>query len=141
MSDIEETLGLARAIDVSRSKPPWPEGPWTTREVDLATALLAVAAERDAAIRERDARTPRVHKGATMSNAKITVNGSLVDFEPVCISYEQVVALAGFTGTPSVTYSSKRDGDVHRQGTMYTGCSPVLLTDAMVFNVAHTGNA
>lgn len=72
---------------------------------------------------------------------KIMVNGCLVDFEPVCISYEEIVALAGLTGTPSVTYCSKRDGDVRREGTMYTGCSPVLVTDVMVFNVSHTGGA
>lgn len=72
---------------------------------------------------------------------KIIVNGRLVDFESVCISYEEVIALAGLIGTPSVTYCSKRDGDVRREGTMYTGCSPVLVSDVMTFNVAHTGGA
>ena len=71
----------------------------------------------------------------------ITVNGRLIDVYPTNISYEEVVALAGLTGAPSVTYISKRDGDVQRAGTMYPGCSPVLLTDVMVFNVAHTGAA
>lgn len=72
---------------------------------------------------------------------KIVVNGNLVEFEPAYISYEEIVALAGLTGTPSVTYRSKRDGDVRREGTMYTGCSPVLLTDVMTFSVVHTGGA
>jgi len=75
------------------------------------------------------------------NDTKITVNGRLVGFEPVAISYEEIVSLAGLTGTPSVTYCSKRDGDVRREGTMYTGCSPVLVTDVMTFNVVHTGGA
>jgi hypothetical protein len=75
------------------------------------------------------------------NNTKITVNDRLVEFEPISISYEEVVALSGLTGTPSVTYCSKRDGDIRRQGTMYMGCSPVLVTDAMTFNVVHTGGA
>lgn len=77
----------------------------------------------------------------TKNIAKITVNGQLVEFEPVCISYEEVVAFSGLSGSPSVAYCSRRDGDVRRQGTMYVGCSPVLVTDAMTFNVAHTGGA
>jgi len=72
---------------------------------------------------------------------RIIVNGFAVYFEPACISYQEIVELAGLTGTPSVTYSSKRDGDVRREGTMHAGCSPVLLTDVMVFNVVHTGGA
>ena len=74
-------------------------------------------------------------------NVKITVNGELVDFAPVTITYEEVVALAGLTGTPSVAYCSKRDGDTRRSGTMYMGCPPVLVADAMVFNAIHTGAA
>lgn len=73
--------------------------------------------------------------------AMIAVNGRLIEFEPTHISYEEIIAIAGMTGTPSVTYCSKRDGDTRRQGTMYTGCSPVLITDAMVFDVVHTGGA
>lgn len=76
-----------------------------------------------------------------MTKMKIIVNGSLVDFEPACISYEEIVALAGLIGRPSVTYCSKRDGDVRREGIMYVGCSPVLLTDVMAFSVVHTGDA
>jgi hypothetical protein len=72
---------------------------------------------------------------------KIIVNGRLVEFEPVTISYDEVVALAGLEGAPSVAYCSKRDGDARREGTMYAGCSPVLLTDVMSFTVVHTGGA
>lgn len=72
---------------------------------------------------------------------RIVVNGRPVQTNQVCISYEEIVALAGHTGTPSVAYCSRRDGDVRRQGTMYVGCSPVLLTDVMTFDVVHTGGA
>lgn len=72
------------------------------------------------------------------NDTKITMNGQLVGFEPATITYEEVVALSGLTGTPSVTYCSKRDGFVQRQGRMYKGCSPVLVTGAMTFNVVHT---
>lgn len=72
------------------------------------------------------------------NDTKVCVNGRLVAFEPAHITYEEIVRLSGLTGNPSVTYCSKRDGDVRRQGTMYAGCSPVLVTDAMTFNIVHT---
>jgi hypothetical protein len=75
------------------------------------------------------------------NSMRIVVNGRDVRFDPATITYEEVVTLAGESGTPSVTYSSKRDGDTRRAGTMYPGCSPVLLTDVMVFTVIHTGAA
>ena len=74
---------------------------------------------------------------------KIIVNGGPVELTagPGHVSYEEVVALAGLSGAPTVTYAGKRDGDVRRQGTMYTGCPPVVVEDGMVFNVIHTGGA
>ncbi len=72
---------------------------------------------------------------------RVVVNGSAAWFDPITITYEEVVALAGETGTPSVTYCSKRDGDTRRSGTMHPGCSPVLLSDVMSFTVIHTGGA
>lgn len=75
------------------------------------------------------------------STMRIIVNGASIEFKETSISYEEIVNLSGLTGSPSVAYCSKRDGDVRRDGTMYAGCSPVLLTDVMVFTVAHTGSA
>lgn len=72
---------------------------------------------------------------------RIIVNGESVMCEHVAVTYEHIVAAAGKTGTPSVVYSSQRDGDAQRSGTMYPGCAPVRLTDVMIFTVAHTGNA
>ena len=72
---------------------------------------------------------------------RIIVNGSPIMVESVTVTYAEIVALAGLTGNPSVTYCSKRDGDTRREGTMYAGCSPVLLSDVMVFSVVHTGGA
>jgi hypothetical protein len=72
---------------------------------------------------------------------RIIVNGRPIHTNLVTVSYEEIVALAGHSGNPSAVYSSKRDGDVRRQGAMYSGCSPVLLTDVMTFDVAHTGAA
>lgn len=72
---------------------------------------------------------------------RIVVNGQSIKTDAISISYEEIVELAGYSGNPSVTYCSKLDGDVRRQGTMYAGCSPVLLTDVMIFDVVHTGAA
>lgn len=72
---------------------------------------------------------------------RVIVNGCSIQTDLVCVSYEEVVEWAGLTGTPSVIYCSRRDGDVRRQGTMYAGCPSVLLSDVMTFNVAHTGGA
>lgn len=72
---------------------------------------------------------------------KITINERVVDFDPVSITYEEVVALAETTGTPYVSYRSKRDQEIRRRGTMHPGCSPVQITDVMIFFVTHTGAA
>lgn len=72
---------------------------------------------------------------------KITVNDRLVDFESMSISYGEVIALAGITDTPYVTYGRKRDGEIRREGTMHAGCSAIPITDEMAFNVTHTGGA
>jgi hypothetical protein len=73
---------------------------------------------------------------------KIAINENWVEFAPVCITYEEVITLAGLTGSEYVvTYRSKRDGHIQREGRMKPGCAPVLVTDVMMFSVAHTGNA
>lgn len=71
----------------------------------------------------------------------INVNGRSFTFANSQIGYEEVVRLAEMTGTPSVTYVSKRRDDSRRSGAMHTGCTSVELEDGMVFNVVHTGNA
>lgn len=72
---------------------------------------------------------------------KITINERLFDFTPSNITYEEVVALAGYTGNEYlVKYNSKRDGILHREGTLKPGAS-VLITDVMTFRVSHAGNA
>lgn len=73
---------------------------------------------------------------------KIAINETWVEFAPACITYEEVVALAGHTGNEYVvTYRSKRDGRVQREGRMRPGCDPVLVTDVMLFSVTRTGDA
>lgn len=107
-----------------------------------ATAQGAVPAAGNVAEPQLGPTTDRAeHPPSSPFAVKIIVNGRPVDFEPAHISYAEIVGLAGLTGTPSVTYCSKRDGDVRREGTMYTGCSPVLVTDVMTFDVVHTGGA
>lgn len=72
---------------------------------------------------------------------KITINDRLFDHDPPCITYEEVVALAGYAGNEYlVKYSSKRDGVVRREGTLNVGTT-VLITDVMSFRVSHAGNA
>lgn len=76
------------------------------------------------------------------NDTKIVVNERLIEFTPACITYEEVVTLAGFSGNECfVAYSSKRDGIVIRKGLMRPGCLPVLITDVMTFRVSHAGNA
>jgi hypothetical protein len=72
----------------------------------------------------------------------LLVNGKKMRVELTQLTYEQVLSLAGMTGTPSVVYRWRATlGDVSRQGTMWPGCEPVHLGDGMIFNVAHTGGA
>jgi len=62
--------------------------------------------------------------------------------EPVTVTYDEIVELAGMPGTPTVTYAAKRNnGDTMRSGTMYPGCKPLELSHTMRFTVVHTGGA
>ena len=54
------------------------------------------------------------------------------------VSYDDVVAMAGMKGWPSVTYKGR--GPEGRSGILTPG-GEVTLTPGMVFNVCHTGNA
>lgn len=72
---------------------------------------------------------------------QIIVNGNLLRFFGSQIGYEEVVALAGEKGKPSVLYRGRSEGDSQRSGTMYPGCKAVEVEEGMRFEVVHTGNA
>lgn len=70
----------------------------------------------------------------------ITINGVEKFFVPVnspMMTYEELVELAGMTGEPSMTFSSKKP---LLQGMLSPG-STVEAFEGMVINVAHTGSA
>lgn len=72
----------------------------------------------------------------------IIVNGEEKDFSgETHIDYEDVVLLAGKSGSPTVTYRGPKTGDSRREGIMHPGCEPVMLVERMVFNVVHTDKA
>ena len=73
---------------------------------------------------------------------KITINEQLIDFDPPCITYREVVDLAGYVGSNEclVRYTSKRDGAVRREATLMPGTA-VVIQDVMSFRVSHAGNA
>lgn len=70
----------------------------------------------------------------------ISVNGERWDRLFNVISYEEVVALAGLTGNPTMVYKAARNGDVQRAGSMCAG-TRVKNIDGLRFTVCHTGNA
>lgn len=74
---------------------------------------------------------------------RIIINDRVIDIHEATLqlTYEEVVALGGESGTPFVKYSSKRDDVVVRSGTMNPGGFPVLLTDVMWFRITQTGSA
>lgn len=71
---------------------------------------------------------------------RITVNGVSHEVGEGTITYEQLVRLMGFHGTPDVTYYVKGEGDWHREGTLGPGRS-TAIAEGMRFTMAHTGNA
>lgn len=72
----------------------------------------------------------------------IYVNGKATETELVEVHYADVVALAGMSGNPSVTYRARLGhDDTSRAGTLYEGKAPIRLIEGMAFNVVHTGNA
>lgn len=71
----------------------------------------------------------------------LVVNGRECEFDKNTISYEEIVALAGEKGYPTVTYMGPRHGDSRRSGEMHYSCKPVVLEAKMIFSVIHTDNA
>lgn len=71
---------------------------------------------------------------------KFTVNGDEHEWPVVTIMYDEVVKLAGLTGSPTIMYKSPRNGDTYRSGCLHRG---LLLNniDGLRFTVCHTGNA
>lgn len=71
---------------------------------------------------------------------KITVNGTAHELPDgaYLTTYEQLVELAGETGTPSVAVSL---GDKSRAGLAPSPGSSVELDDGARITVVHTGNA
>lgn len=76
-----------------------------------------------------------------MHPLKIIVNGKAIETSLSEVHYADVVAFAGKSGNPSVTYRARLGGDLTKSGMMHEGCEPVALVASMVFNVMHTGNA
>jgi hypothetical protein len=71
------------------------------------------------------------------SDVRIIVNGERREIPPSPVTYEQIVALAGMSGNPSMTWKLPLLGS---GGTMSPGCT-LVPSDGLVFNVCHTGNA
>lgn len=75
---------------------------------------------------------------------KIIVNGQPVNIADAAsgtpkLTYEEIVAIAGEHGHPTVTYRAHLGGDVERSGEMHTGKAPLVLSEDMVLDVIHTG--
>lgn len=72
---------------------------------------------------------------------RIIVNGRPHDAADSHLTYDQVVAIAGTSGHPSVLYRLRLDYDTERSGSLHVGSAPIAIAEDMVFNVQHTGNA
>jgi FKBP-type peptidyl-prolyl cis-trans isomerase len=72
---------------------------------------------------------------------KITINGDAHETTAETLTYEDVVKLAGMTGTPSVMWRVKNATGGLSNGIMHTGSYAIVPSEGLVFNVAHTGNA
>ena len=66
---------------------------------------------------------------------RVNVNGRDFQIRTLTISYQEVVALAGLTGSPSVTCRGKFVNRCLSPG------QAVAVEDNMTFTVAHTDNA
>lgn len=66
---------------------------------------------------------------------QVIINGEEREVDSTLVSYDDVVAMAGMKGWPSVTFRG-----AERSGILTPG-GEVTLTPGMVFNVCHTGNA
>lgn len=71
---------------------------------------------------------------------KITINGDAHETTAATLTYEDVVKLAGMTGTPSVMWKARGPAG-ESTGIMHTGSYSIVPSDGLSFNVAHTGNA
>lgn len=80
-----------------------------------------------------------------MPTYRVTVNGADVTTTSTELTYEDVVALAGLKGQPSVTWSVwEAVGDklakMHRGGILHRG-DGIQVADGMSFRAVHTGAA
>jgi hypothetical protein len=66
---------------------------------------------------------------------KVNINGEEHEVEQETLSYEQLVELAGYKGTPTATYYHN-----HHGGSLYKS-KAVKLEDGMSFSVCHTNSA
>ena len=69
----------------------------------------------------------------------IVVNGRAISINLDVLSYWDLVSIVKEAGDPSVSWSCK-EVEGTRTGTLFSG-EKVKLSDGMVFNVMHTGNA
>lgn len=67
---------------------------------------------------------------------QITVNGAAMTWNKPEITYEDILAIVKLSGTPTMTYYSRSGGG----GIMHPGQS-ITISDNLVFNAVHTGNA
>ena len=73
---------------------------------------------------------------------RVYLNGIAITSGRVSLTYEEIVALAGKHGHPSVTYTCPSStGAAVRAGTMNHASKPLELVDGMAISVIHTDNA
>lgn len=73
---------------------------------------------------------------------KIIINGIQHNFDNISLTYKDLITKAGFEENRiiSVTYQSKRIGDIQRSGILNPG-TYVEIEDGMVFNAYDTSKA
>ncbi len=72
---------------------------------------------------------------------KITINGTQVEIDAETLTYEDVVRLAGMSGTPSIMWRVRNASGGLSSGLMHTASCGIVPSEGLVFNVSHTGNA
>ncbi len=134
-----ELAKLQENVTELRAKLEAVESGRTPRTVQVTSADPATSSAGATAAAVVAAQTAVGEKASVPIN--IVVNGIAMETRRDVVTYEEVVSLAGKTGTPSVTFMAKRRDGTKMEGTMHTGSPSLQLKEGTVFNVISTGAA
>lgn len=79
-----------------------------------------------------------MEKARLAQEFSITINGVKWTTHDRHITYDDLVRIAGMSGTPTVVY--ERDGELKRCG-VFTPGHTIMIEEGMIFDLAHTNNA